>query len=323
MTTDTFPILFTSAGRRVELTRCFRAAAQGLGLRPQIHACDVDPDLSAACQDADRSFAVPRCTDPEYSDILLDYCRRHSIKLVVPTIDTELQTLALSRQRFESNGTWVHVSGPETIAIVRDKARTTEVLKKGGVPVPQTAWIDDVRASPEQWSWPVFIKPAGGSASRGIEIINDPNQLANEYSEPMIVQEFLQGNEFTINIYVDANAELITAIPHQRLSIRAGEVEKGRTIRRADIRETAERIVAALPDPTGVMCFQLIDDAERGLRVFEINARFGGGYPLADRAGGRFAESLIARVIGNPECANDEWRENVLMMRYDAAIYHD
>lgn len=56
-------------------------------------------------------------------------------------------------------------------------------------------------------------------------------------------------------------------------------------------------------------------------RVFEINARFGGGYPLADQAGGRFAESLLARVAGLPECASDHWREGVTMVRYDSAVF--
>ncbi len=323
MSNDIIPILFTSAGRRVELTRCFRTAAERVGLQAEIHACDLDPELSAACNDADRSFAVPRCTDPDYVDNLFEYCREHSIRLVIPTIDPELNALALDRKRFAAIGTWLHVSGPETIAIVRDKAKTTEVLREGGVPVPQTGTIESLRASPDEWSWPVFVKPAGGSASRGIEILDSPAQIATEYPEPMIAQEFLKGDEFTINIYVDADGKLVTAIPHKRLSIRAGEVEKGRTMRRADIRDIAEKLVASLPDPTGVMCFQLIDDADRGPRVFEINARFGGGYPLADQAGGRFAESLLARITGKPECASDEWRENVLMMRYDAAVYRD
>lgn len=323
MTSAGISILVTSAGRRVELIRCFRQAAEKLGIALEVHACDLDPDLSAGCHAADHSFAVPRCDAAEYTDVLLDYCRAHSIRMLVPTIDPELMPLALARDRFAANGTLVHVSGAETIAIVRDKERTTKVLRAAGVPVPRTAASDEVLAAPEAWSWPLFIKPAGGSASRGIGIIEHPGQLARDYPEPMIVQEFLQGDEFTINIYVDADGRLVTAIPHWRLSIRAGEVEKGRTTRRADIQAIADKLVAALPDPSGVMCFQLIDDREQGPKVFEINARFGGGYPLADRAGGRFAESLLARAIGKPECASDTWRENVLMMRFDAAIYCD
>lgn len=323
MTKASGSVLFTSAGRRVELIRCFRQAAETLGIALEVHACDLNPDLSAGCHEADHAFAVPRCDAADYVDVLLDYCRAHAIRLLVPTIDPELMPLAVARERFAAIGTLVHVSGPETIAIVRDKEKTTEVLRAAGVPVPRTAAPEEVLAAPEAWSWPLFIKPSGGSASRGIGVIAHPGEIASDYSEPMIVQEFLQGDEFTINIYIDSEGRLVTAIPHRRLSIRAGEVEKGLTTRRAEFRDIAERLVAALPDPAGVMCFQLIEDRERGARVFEINARFGGGYPLADRAGGRFAESLLARTMGWPERASDDWRENVLMMRFDAAVYRD
>lgn len=323
MTRASASVLFTSAGRRVELIRCFRRAAEELGIALEVHACDLDPGLSAGCHEADHAFAVPRCDAADYAEILLDYCRAHSIRLLIPTIDPELMPLALSRDRFAAIGTLVHVSGAETIAIVRDKERTTAVLQAAGVPVPRTAAPEEVRAAPEAWSWPLFIKPSGGSASRGIGLITHPDEIADAYAEPMIVQEFLQGDEFTINVYVDGDGRLVTAIPHRRLSIRAGEVEKGRTIRRPEFRDIAERLVAALPDPAGVMCFQLIEDRAHGPKVFEINARFGGGYPLADRAGGRFAESLLARAMGLPECASDAWRENVLMMRFDAAVYRD
>lgn len=316
-------ILITSAGRRVELIRCFRKAAMSIGMGLEVHACDFDPALSAGCREADHSFGVPLCSAPDYADVLFDYCRTNSIGLLVPTIDPELMPLAQARDRFAAAGTLVHVSGPETIAIVRDKERTTDVLRAAGVPVPRTGTPEEVLAAPDDWMWPLFIKPAGGSASRGIGVIRSADQLARNYSEPMILQELLQGTEFTVNIYVDQAGALMAAIPHRRLSIRAGEVEKGETVRRPEFEEIARTLVAALPDPAGVMCFQLIDDRTHGPKVFEINARFGGGYPLADTAGGRFAESLLARAIGQPECASNAWRENVLMLRYDAAVYHE
>ncbi len=316
-------VLFTSAGRRVELIKCFVAASERLGISLSTHACDLTPDMSAACQFASRAFAVPRCDSPEYVDVLLDYCASHRIDLLIPTIDPELHSLALARERFAAIGTKVHVSGPKTIEIVRDKAKTAEVLAQYGVPVPQTGLAQDVKRSPGDWEWPAFIKPASGSASRGIDVIEGPEAIADAHDEPMIVQQLLDGDEYTINILVDEAGELRTAIPHKRLSVRAGEVEKGVTVRRADIDEIATNLVKALPDAEGVLCFQLIDDKRHGPRVFEINARFGGGYPLADRAGGRFAERLLSQLIGAPDRDQNEWKEGVTMLRYDAAVFLD
>jgi carbamoyl-phosphate synthase large subunit len=314
-------ILFTSAGRRVELAQCFRAAASRRDVSCEIHACDLHPELSPACQTADARFVVPKCTDPSYVGILQEYCRTRSIDLLVPTIDPELPPLAAARDHFAEAGTFVHVSCAETIDIVRDKQKTIEALAASGVPVPRTASVEEARHSSGAWPFPAFIKPSGGSASRGIGILQGPEDFRGEYDEPMIVQEFLRGPEYTVNVYVDRNGKLLSAVPHIRLSVRAGEVEKGRTERNPAFWEIAERVVSALPGPRGAMCFQLIVDPEKGPRVFEINARFGGGYPLADHAGARFAESLLADLLGQPECASNEWRDGVTMLRYDAAVF--
>ncbi len=315
------PILFTSAGRRVELVNCFRRAAERLGLRAEVHACDLEPALSAACLSADASFAVPRCTDADYVPMLLAYCEQHAITLLIPTIDTELEILSRHREAFAQVGTQVHVSAPETIEIVRDKERTVAVLAAAGVAVPHTARTDAVRADSSGWTWPAFVKPVSGSASRGVGLLECVEDIRESYEEPMLVQELLRGDEYTINMYLNAAGHMLSAIPHRRLSVRAGEVEKGRTVRDRRFIDITDRVARALPGARGVLCFQLIDDPERGPCVFEINARFGGGYPLADQAGGRFAESLLARLVGRFECATMEWRDNVTMVRYDSAVF--
>jgi carbamoyl-phosphate synthase large subunit len=319
----TLRILFTSAGRRVELINCFRAAAARLELRAEIHACDLAPDLSAACLVADASFAAPRCTDVGYIPLLLRYCEQQQIDLLVPTIDTELPVLSRSRHLFLKAGTEVHVSSPDTIATARDKARTIEVLGAAGVPVPRTERLEHAGRALGQWVWPTLVKPVAGSASRGIAVAHSPADIRVDYGEAMLVQELLNGPEYTINLYIGENGRMLSAIPHHRLAVRAGEVEKGRTVRSQQFIDLAENVARALPGARGVLCFQLIDDRKRGPCVFEVNARFGGGYPLADRAGGRFAESLMARLVGRPECATFDWREGMTMIRYDTAVFDD
>lgn len=320
---QTVRLLFTSAGRRVELINCFRKAAASQELGVEVHACDINPELSAACLLADARFAVPGCTEPEYISVLLDCCKRHRIDLLVPTIDTELGPLSRSRELFGQIGTEVHVSAPETIDIVRDKGRTVAVLGAAGVGVPRTAPLGEVGSAPDEWSWPLMIKPVAGSASRGIAVLQGPHEIRHDYREAMLAQELLTGQEYTVNIYLGEDGRMLSAIPHLRISVRAGEVEKGQTVREQRFIDIAERVAGALPGARGVLCFQLIDDPVRGPCVFEINARFGGGYPLADRAGGRFAESLLARLDGRPECATMNWQEDVVMVRYDSAVFHD
>jgi carbamoyl-phosphate synthase large subunit len=66
-----------------------------------------------------------------------------------------------------------------------------------------------------------------------------------------------------------------------------------------------------------------MDDGAAGPKVIEINARFGGGYPLADHAGAHFAKWLLEEVSGLPASCHDNWHSGVLMLRYDEAIFVD
>ena len=319
--TQPFKLLLTSAGRRAGLVECFRSSAARIGAPIEVHACDLYPDMSAACTLADTHFAAPRCTDEDYIPTLLNYAQQNDISLIVPTIDTELQPLAASREEFAALGTYVHVSSEQTIDIVRDKKRTMDVLATAGVPVPRTATLEQFRLSQDKWDWPLFVKPVAGSASRGIAMINCMDELQDRYPERMLVQEALGGDEYTVNLFVGEDGIMHGAIPHLRMSVRAGEVEKGRTVRRPEFEIIARRLAEALPGARGVLCFQLFDDPRLGPRVIEINARFGGGYPLADQAGAHFAENVLRTAMGLPLVRCDMWHDGVTMLRYDNAVF--
>lgn len=86
-------ILFTSAGRRVELLVAFRQAYTTLGLAGHIVAVDMDA-LAPTARVADRFYVVPRYKDPSYLPMLLDICQREEIDLVFPLIDPEISLMA-------------------------------------------------------------------------------------------------------------------------------------------------------------------------------------------------------------------------------------
>lgn len=314
-------IFICSAGRRVGLLQSFRDAAKQLKIGVEIIACDLNPDDSAACALADTAVQVPRCDDPGYAGAILEATKHHKADLVVPTIDPDLLPLAQVADEFGKLGALLHVSALSVIEVVRDKQRTSDVLAAAGVPVPRTLDQHAITSNPDQISWPVFAKPSGGSASRGLHVFHKAQDIPETFPEPMIFQDLLQGPEYTVNMFVDQSGTLRTVIPHLRMQTRAGEVEKGVTCRRKDLHDIAEGIARTLPLLRGVACFQVIDDPDLGPRVIEINARFGGGYPLADHAGATFAQWLMQEAQGDPCSAHNNWRDGVKMMRFDSAVY--
>lgn len=315
-------VLVTSAGRRVELLACFRAAASALGIDLKVIACDLHPPMSPACREADSSFGVPPVGSDDYVEALLRQCCHHDVSLLVPTIDTELLPISLARPHFEAIGVDVAISLPALISIARDKLHTATFLRENGIPTPRTAAIAAVRAAPHDWRWPLIVKPRHGSAGRHVCILDHEDQLGGvTAAEPMIVQELLRGPEHTVNMFFDRAGAMRCAIPHERLQVRAGEVEKGVTRRVPELSRLAAQLATALPGPAGVLCFQAMQTLSGAPAILEINARFGGGYPLAHRAGAEFAKWLLEERLNAPCSANDDWVAGMTMLRYDAAVF--
>jgi carbamoyl-phosphate synthase large subunit len=310
-----FPILLSSAGRRVALLELLRADAAALGLSPKLIATDLRPDLSAACAAADLALAVPPATHPEFAEVTLALCRSHGVRLMVPTIDPELAPLAGIEAGLRAAGTHANLSSPEAIAVARDKLLTARAL---GADAPRSALPDEIMADPEGWSLPLLAKPRAGSASAGVRRIEAFEELLG-LPPGYMVQALLPGREFTVNLFV-ADGRTQSAVPHLRREVRAGEVSKAITLRHRALAAIADRLPKAVPGLAGALCFQAIE-APEGPRLIEINARFGGGFPLAHQAGAPFTRWLIEQAAGLPCSAHDRWQEGTSMLRYDAAIF--
>ncbi|MBP6505929.1 MAG: ATP-grasp domain-containing protein [Opitutaceae bacterium] len=314
-------LLVTSAGRRNQLLQCFRDSARTLNVQLRVLAADLQPELSPACQQADVSFHVPRCTSVDYIPALLDLCRRQQVHVLVPTIDPELAILSRHIDDFASIGTRIVISSPAVVALGNDKWLTSVRLANAGIPTPKTVTLAEYRANPESLVGAVIAKPNTGSASVGIVRPQTLANLAGLSESNYIVQEMWQGVEYTVNMFFDRQGILRCMVPHRRLEVRSGEVSKGRTDRVPQLMQVAEKLGNALSGARGPLCFQAIVQQDGVFCVFEINARFGGGYPLAHEAGAPFTQWLLEEHLGRELSAHNNWTNGLTMLRYDSAVY--
>ena len=111
-------ILITSAGQRVSLVRSFQTELKKYFKQGQVFTTDLNPILAPACHVSDQSFAVQRVTSTEYIEQLLQLCLAHNIKLVVPTIDTELLVLSENIETFKKHDIhFFHCSPPLSLLL--------------------------------------------------------------------------------------------------------------------------------------------------------------------------------------------------------------
>lgn len=323
-----FNILISSAGRRVSLVRCFQNALLDIGVHGMVVSADLKPN-SSACQASDAYFPAPRFTSGRFIEDMLALCQSEHIRLIIPTIDTELPYYADNVARFEAIGTAVCISSPDMIRIAGDKVDTHRWLKEHGFPTPKQGTVQDVLADPQNWPLPLIAKPRSGSSSLGLLHIDHLDHLGqlpeSADSQGVLVETCAKGSEYTIDVYVDRSGKARGSVPRLRLETRGGEVSKGLTVRQPEIQQLAECIATTLPGVFGVINIQVFYDSATGeLTVIEINPRFGGGYPLTHQAGAVYAQWLIEECLGLPLSAEyDTWRDGLVMLRYDDAIFVD
>lgn len=102
--------------------------------------------------------------------------------------------------------------------------------------------------------------------------------------------------------------------------MRSGEVSKGKTVDRSDLIEQAVYIVEKL-GAIGPLTLQCIDTGSEVYWI-EINPRFGGGVPLAIKAGVDYPYILYKLMCGEKLIPFlGEYKKNLGMLRYDEAMY--
>jgi carbamoyl-phosphate synthase large subunit len=321
--TDRFTVLISSAGRRVALLQIFRRTLEEMGLDGRVLAADRST-MSSAVHVADRAFVVPPCSSPEFIPQMLEICRDHDVRLVIPTIDPELPAYAMAREEFGRAGVGVAISSSDVVAIAGDKVMTHAWLEDNGFPTVGQAGIEQVLDGTVDWSYPLIAKPRRGSGSVGVRVVSTPAELQAATREgDHVVQTIATGVEYTLDILAGSDGRAACVVPRRRLEVRAGESSKGVTVRHASLQELAAKLCEALPGAHGPLTLQAIVDDGR-IDVIELNPRFGGGYPLAWEAGARYPQWMIEDARGLPSTAAfDAWRDGLVMLRYDEAVFVD
>lgn len=310
-------ILITAGSRRVPLVQAFQDVLRAEG-RGRVVVTDVDPS-SPSVHVAQRAYRVPYSTDAGYVDALLDICVAEGIRLVVPTVDDELEVVAAARRRFAAVGAIVACSPPETAALCNDKYATCTHLRRSGIDAAQS-WLP--LELPDELPELLFIKPRVGRGSVGAHLIRNRRErdFFLGYVADPVVQEFLLAPEYTIDMLCGWDRRVLSIVPRERTVIRSGVSDRGRTVRNAALERLALAVADAIPfeGPVNIQCRMRGDVPV----VFEINPRFSGGIPLTIAAGAHFPAMLVHLARGAAVAPSiGRYRDDVWMTKYDAALF--
>lgn len=311
-------ILFTSVGKRVELMQAFRHASDELEVDLEIIGSDTT-ETAPALFFCDKTVPICRIQELEYIPRLLSVCKQEKIDCLIPTIDTDLLLLAENKIRFEANGTKVLISDARKIKVCRDKRYTADYFLSLGLKSPLT--VNTVEKY--KMGYPAFIKPKDGSSSINAYRVFNEKEL-KIYAEKIgsyIIQPYIAGREYTIDVFCDYVGNPVYITPRERLAVRAGEVQKTRICQDERMIREMQKLIADYK-PCGQITVQLIrEENTRDDYYIEINPRFGGGAPLSMKAGADSAKAIIRMLRGERlQYVRKAAKDEAIYNRFDQSI---
>lgn len=316
-------IAFTCVGRRVQLVRHFRRICLDAGITCTILGLDCEPARASAAYYCDRMIAVPPGNHVDFPEAIRQVVRKCGVGLLIPLADSDLQGLADIRHEIAQLNCLPACCGPKTTQITRDKLNTYHWLHDCGLGTPYTQTLAE--ALQTRPPLPAFVKPRYGSAGKNTLLL-DSWQLQDwmrARADTFVVQEALDGQEFTVDAFIDPDRRVHSVIPRMRLEVRGGEVVKSQVRMDPEIIRQATRIAANLPDAFGVINIQGFLRPSGQINWTEVNARFGGGSPLSIEAGARFHQWLVELALGQPVDYAVSIADGMVMLRFDDAVYLD
>lgn len=317
-------VLILSVGTRNKIVQYFKKALEGVG---RVIATDCS-SLAPAIYEADKYYIVPKMTEPGYLAEILEICRKEKVNGVLSLIDPELSLLAGHKEDFQAVGTTVIGSSYALCEMALDKFQMFTWLIEHGYRcaksyIDKEAFYKDVETG--KISYPVFVKPARGSASISISEVYDREtvNLLFSHEEGLMIQEFLDGQEIGADVYIDLiSGEVVSIFTKKKIKMRAGETDKAVSFKDEKLFELITKF-ANESGYAGQIDMDIFDiDGE--YYISEVNPRFGGGYPHAYESGSDHMKLIVENLKGKKnQSVIGQYRENVYMMKYNEVFIRE
>lgn len=311
-------ILILSCGTRTLLVRYFKEPDSGFD-----RVIGTDCSLYApALYETDAHYLVPRMTEPNYLDTILDICRKESIHAVLPLQEDELALIASHHSLFTAIGVTPIISALSAVDLCRDKYAFYQHLIMHQLPALTScdsfsSFLKEKEAG--RMNLPVFLKPTKGCGSIGIQKVEHLEllEILCKYAdEDHMIQTLAEGEEFGADIYVDMLSHRpVSLFVKKKLRMRAGETEKSVSYKDETLFQLILDTVATL-DLSGPIDMDIFR-VDGTYYISEINPRFGGGYPHAHNCGIRFPKLIANNLAGKANTDTiGSYEDGICMLKY-------
>ena len=214
---------------------------------------------------------APPTTSPNYLAWLADVVHRHSVDMVVPGIEVDMEVWNANRVVLEKTGAQLMLNSSDLIEYCLDKWFFYQRLSED---YPEVAIRSSL--STEGFSFPILLKPRRGFGSKGISIVENVEQLTvfeKDIGNKLMVQELVGDvdHEYTVSGFFDKDSDLKAMFQLRRKLSAQGFTETAQTVHEPEMEQIIRRL-AEIFNPVGPTNFQFRKN-KTGWKLLEINPR--------------------------------------------------
>jgi carbamoyl-phosphate synthase large subunit len=314
-------ILITSIGRRIQLIKHLKSDLELVGV-------DCNDDIAGKFF-VDKFYKIPKFDNKNYINRLIEISKKENINMIIPLYEREFYLLCEERDRFTEIGVHILLSSKEIIEICNYKENTQSFFEDNNINSPKTYILEDLNKDLE---FPLIIKPSEGMGSQNVFKVKNRKELIffSEYVENPIIQKFIDGEEYTVDVLCDFKGRPVYIIPRKRIEVRSGEVSKSKVVLDSEIIEQTKRVIEKLntykdknglgvQGPITIQCFK---EKNGEITFLEINPRFGGGVPLSFEAGANYSDCLNKMLNEEHITYIQKDIKELTMIRFDDGIFY-
>ena len=319
----------------------------------EIIGCDISR-YSKGLKFVDIPYVVPRANDLPYLGTLLEICRKHNVKALIPGSEPELLFLSRNREKILEEKIFLPINPEQVIETCMNKSKTFEFFEKNKFLFPKTKVLrilDDAKA----WDiFPAILKPSvgsGGSAHTYITQNQDELAMLSKYMlegdicPEIVIQEYVgtPDSEYTVGVLFDMDGNFINSIAVKRdldsalsrrirvpnrtgsgkfgpyLVVSSG-ISQGEIGPFPEVTSQCEKIGRQLGarGPINVQCRMHKGD----VYVFEINSRFSGTTSLRAMVGYNEPDLLIRKhLMGEAILPRFKYKTGIIMRGLDETFF--
>jgi len=294
-------ILFIGGGKRYSAAECFIEAGKKLNLSINIFAYEMGFGLPI--EKIATVIQGLKFSDPNILNDLKEVISNNEIEIAIPYHDHAVDLLAKI-----SESVFTPASDANICQTFFSKIASNNFFKNCGLPVAGF-----------EGKIPAIAKPDRGSASKGLLFFKD-NQveldtfLASDKSKEYEIQNFIEGQEYSVDGYIALNSNFSFFAPRKRLETLGGEAVRSISVNHDKIMEACNRL-AQQTGIKGAITVQFIEDKKnQNIYTMEVNPRFGGAMLTTWGAGVPWFEIVLCDYLKSP-IPTFQFSPNVLMVR--------